>query len=110
MLRFAMLTRLSASALRSPQSLEELEKQVMERIATECPGVEWVHNYAVLGGCDYLDIFTAPDIDTAMKVATIIRTFGHATTEVWSLSEWTAYKELIRGLPPGAVAGAGEGI
>lgn len=110
MLHFAMLTRLSTSALRSPQSLEELEKQVMERIATECSGVEWVHNYAVLGGCDYLDIFTAPDIDTAMKVATIIRTFGHATTEVWSLSEWTAYKELIRRLPPGEVAGAGEGI
>jgi uncharacterized protein with GYD domain len=110
MLSFAMMTRLAASALRSPQSLEEIEKQVMERIVTECPDVHWVHNYAVLGGCDYLDIFTAPDIETAMKVATIVRTFGHATTEVWSVSEWAAYKELIRRLPPGDVAGAGEGI
>lgn len=110
MLSFVMLTRLSASALRSPQSLEELERRVMKRIGTECPEVEWVRNYAVLGGCDYLDIFNAPDVNAAMKVATLIRTFGHATTEVWSVCEWSAYKELIRRLPPGEMTGAGEGI
>jgi uncharacterized protein with GYD domain len=94
-----MITRLSPDALSSPRSLEDLERKAMEHIRSECPGVEWVHNYAILGPCDYLDIFRAPDTDTAMKVATIIRTFGNAYTEVWAATEWERYKEMIRHLP-----------
>jgi uncharacterized protein with GYD domain len=110
MLTFVMLTRLSPGALRAPQSLEQLEQRVMERIRSECPQVTWVHNYAILGGCDYLDIFTAPDLTTALKVSTIVRTYGHAHTEVWTATDWKAYKELIRHLPAGEVVGKGEGI
>ena len=55
---------------------------------------------AVLGPADYLDIFTAPGVETATKVATIIRTFGHATTEVWAATEWEKFEGLLRSLPP----------
>jgi uncharacterized protein with GYD domain len=99
---FVMLTRLAPAALESPRTLEELEKRVMERIRSECPRVEWVHNFAVLGPYDYLDVFRAPDLDTAFKVATIVRSFGHAHTEVWGATEWAAYKGLIRDLPGGS--------
>jgi len=99
MMTFVMLTRLSPSALHSPRSLEELERQVKEEIRTDCPEVEWVHNYAILGDCDYLDIFKAPDMETALKVATIVRTFGHAHTEIWAATEWRSYKDIIRELP-----------
>lgn len=96
---FIMVTRLASEALRSPRSLEALERQAMERVRSECPGVEWVGNYAILGPWDYLDIFRAPDIETAMKVATLIRTFGHAQTEVWPGTEWRQFKEIVRDLP-----------
>lgn len=96
---FIMLTRLSPDALKSPQTLEELERQAVKKIQSQCPGVEWIHNYAVLGNCDYVDIFNAPDIETAMKVSTVIRTFGHAQTEVWPATEWRQYKEMIRNMP-----------
>jgi hypothetical protein len=43
---------------------------------------------------------TAPDIETATKVATNIRTFGHATTEVWAANEWEKLTGLLRSLPP----------
>lgn len=99
---FVMLTQLSHGSLRSPAALEELERQVMKRIRAECAGVEWSESYAVLGPYDYVDIFVAPDNDAAMKVATIIRTFGHAQTEVWPATEWRAYKEMVRSLPAGA--------
>jgi len=99
---FVMLTRLSPHALKSPQSLEELEGRVMERIRSECPKVEWVHNLAVLGPHDYVDVFRAPDTETAFKVATLIRTFGHAHTEIWTGLEWARFKDLVRALP-GAV-------
>lgn len=96
---FVMITRLSPDALTSPRSLEELERQAMTHIRKECPQVEWLHNFAILGPCDYLDIFRAPDIETAMKISTIIRTYAHAYTEIWAASEWERFKEMIRHLP-----------
>ncbi len=96
---FIMLTRLNEDAVRSPRGLEQLERDAMSRIRNECPGVEWLGSYAVLGPCDYLDIFIADDIDTAARVSTLIRTFGHAKTEIWAATEWDRFKEIVRTLP-----------
>lgn len=96
---FIMLTRLSAEAVQSPKNLEQLERKVMDQVRTECPGVDWLGSYAVLGPCDYVDIFRANDIEAATRVSALIRTFGHAQTEVWPATEWTRFKELVRNLP-----------
>lgn len=77
-----MLTRLDPEAVRSPAALEDLEHQAMERVRKECPVIEWVVSYAILGPCDYLDIFCAMDVETASRVSTLVRTFGHARTEI----------------------------
>jgi uncharacterized protein with GYD domain len=106
---FVLLTRLAPEALRSPKTLEKLEREAMRRVRAECPEVEWVNNCAVLGPYDYLDIFRAPDIETAAKVATLIRVFGHAHTETWAAVEWDRYKAIIRDLPDGEIIGADEG-
>ena len=65
---YIMLTRLSPEALTRPGAVANLNKKVEERIRQECPGVKWLANYAVLGPCDYLDVFEAPDADTATRV------------------------------------------
>lgn len=98
---FIMLTRLAHGALRTPEAFEQLEKEVKGRIKEHFGGdaIEWVASYAVLGPYDYVDIFHAPDVDAAMKVATIIRTFGHAHTEVWAAAEWSRFKDMVRSLP-----------
>ncbi len=98
MATFIMLTRLGQQDLKSPASLPDLSHEVMEHIRKDCPGVEWKASYAVLGPTDYLDIFSAPDIDEAAKVATIIRTVGHATTEIWAATEWEKFANLTRDL------------
>lgn len=103
MLTFIMLTRLSPDALHSPGTLEELEQKVMDHIQNDYPAVEWVQNFAILGPCDYLDIFRAPNLETAMGVATIVRTYGHASTEVWTATEWKKYKKMIHELPKAAL-------
>jgi uncharacterized protein with GYD domain len=100
MATFIMLTRLSHGALKSPEELEKLERQVADRIGAECPVVEWSASYATLGPYDYMDIFEAPDIESATKVATIIRTFGHAHTETWAATDWQRFKEISRDILP----------
>lgn len=96
---FIMLTRLSPDAVQSPRNLEQLERKVMDQIRNECPGVDWLGSYAILGPYDYLDIFRANDIEAAARVSALIRTFGHAQTEVWPAEEWTRFKEIVRNLP-----------
>lgn len=95
---FVMLTRLNPDAARSPAALEQLERQAMDRIRQKCPEVEWISSYAILGSCDYLDVFPAPDIETAARVSTLIRTFGHAQAEIWTATEWDRFKEVVRSL------------
>jgi len=96
---FVMLTRLSSHAVGAPKELEALEKKVMTRLRIECPQVDWLFNYALLGPYDYLDVFRVADIADAFRVAAIVRSFGHAHTEIWPAEKWGTFKSMIRDLP-----------
>ena len=72
----------------------ELNAQLEEHIKQQCPEVKWVANYAVLGPYDYLEVFEAPDNDAATKVALLVRSFGHATTETWVATPWEKFADL----------------
>jgi uncharacterized protein with GYD domain len=92
---YVVLTRVSPDALKSPDSLLELEQQVKTQVERECPEVKWITNYAVMGPYDYLDLFEAPDNETAMRVSTIIRSVGHSATELWPATEWSSFRENV---------------
>ncbi len=92
---FVMMTSLSSETLQSPKSIEDREKDVMRHIRDECPEVKWQHSYAVLGPYEYIDIFEAPDIQTAQKVALLTRTYGHANAQVLPATEWSNYKAVL---------------
>jgi len=96
---FVMATRLAAGALEPPKTLETWERAAVGRIQSQKMDVKWVASYAILGPYDYVDIFEAASSDIAMQVAVLIRTFGHAHTEVWPATSWDHFKDLIRELP-----------
>jgi uncharacterized protein with GYD domain len=92
---FVMLTRLAPTAVHSPDDLKTLETKAVAAVKEHCPAVEWKANFALLGPYDYLDVFDAPDLETATKVSVLIRTVGHAHTEVWPATPWQRFKQLI---------------
>ena len=94
-----MLTRVSSDLLGAPRSLENVEHQFMDAVRADCPNVKWLHSYAMMGPYDYLDVFQAPDNDTAAKVSMLSRSYGKGTSEVWPATEWGSFKKMIEGMP-----------
>jgi uncharacterized protein with GYD domain len=95
MATYIMLTRVTPEAVKDPESLEDLGKRVTEKLNNQCPDVKWVASYSVLGPYDYVDIFEAPDNETAARVAVIVRSFGHATTETWPATTWERFRAIV---------------
>jgi len=93
---FIMLTRLSPEAVSEPKFVEKVEKKVVDRIKKVCPEVKWIGSYSVLGPYDYVDIFEAPNGETATKVALLVRSLGHATTETWVATKWDRFVQLAK--------------
>ncbi|MCL6641433.1 MAG: GYD domain-containing protein, partial [Candidatus Rokubacteria bacterium] len=56
---YIVLTRLTPEAVKTPGELKRLERAVADHVRKECPEVQWLANYAILGPWDYLDIFEA---------------------------------------------------
>jgi uncharacterized protein with GYD domain len=105
---FVMLTRVQPGGLTSGQSLRHLEERTMAHIRRECPDVEWLQSWALLGPYDYLDFFRAPDLETAAKVSTLVHVHGQSTTETWGAIEWKRFKEMLESMPPEILRSSGE--
>lgn len=93
---YIMLTRITPEAVTDPKYVEKLERKVVDKIAKKCPEVKWIGSYSVLGPYDYVDIFDAPDAESATKVALLVRSFGHGTTETWVATPWDRFVQLAK--------------
>lgn len=91
MASFIMFTKLGTGSVKSPDELAEFSRRAIKKVESDCPLVLWKASCVVLGPMDYVDIFDAPDVETALKVAAAFRTSGNATTDIWAAAEWVEF-------------------
>ena len=82
---FAMLVRLAPDAELDPGRHASVAEGMRARLSAS-PGVRWVASYAVVGPCDFLEIFEAADEVGAVRASAIFRSAaGECSTETWTL-------------------------
>ena len=61
----------------------------------EMPRRQVVNHYSLLGPYDFMDIYEAPDEETAAKVSWITLSMGAATAESWTAIPYGKFLELV---------------
>lgn len=73
---YILLTKLSPDLTRRMKDRENIGKTWIEQVRIKCPEVRFISHYALLGQYDFLDIYEAPDEDSAAKVSMISQANG----------------------------------
>ena len=80
---YVLMTKLDPSATRDPRGRRKAGEDWLARVASLCPGLTWRSHYALLGPYDFMDVYDAPDEDTAFRVSMLSRELGAVSAESW---------------------------
>jgi len=68
---FFLFTKLAPEVGTRMKDRQQLGRAWLEEVKEKCPEVKFVGHYALLGDYDFVDIYEAPDEETAAKVSMI---------------------------------------
>ena len=89
--RYVLMTRLSPSALHDADVRRLAGRHWFDRVKDKCPDVKWIAHYALLGPYDFMDLYDAPDAETAQKVSLLSRAEGAVAAESWQALPYEQY-------------------
>jgi uncharacterized protein with GYD domain len=92
---FVLMTKLSAELAGDPRGRKRAGREWMRQVAEVCPDVKWIAHYALLGQYDFMDIYEAPDVETAHKVSYLSMAGGAANSESWHALPYDKYVSVI---------------
>lgn len=73
---YVLLTKLSPDVTRQMKDRAKIGRSWMDMVKEKCPEVKFINHYALLGQYDFLDIYEAPDEESAAKVSMISQANG----------------------------------
>ena len=91
---YVLMTKLAPDVARQIKDRAKLGRNWFEQVRQKCPGVKFVAHYALLGAYDFLDIYEAPDAETAAKVSMISQANGAYQAESWTAIPYKRFLEL----------------
>jgi uncharacterized protein with GYD domain len=95
---YVLMTKLSTELLRQPKQRAEMGREWLDMVKEKCPDVKFIAHYALLGNFDFMDIYEAPDEETAAKVSLISLSHGALAAESWTAIPYMRYIELTKEL------------
>jgi len=91
---FLLLTKFSPETSRMMKDRERQGREWLDQVKEKCPGVKFIAHYALLGRYDFLDIYEAPDEETAAKVSMISLSNGAFQSESLFAIPYKRFLEL----------------
>lgn len=92
MTTFVLMTKLSPQGFADGTGRRAAGQNWKRKVAQLCPGIRWVAHYALLGPYDFMDVFDAPDVETALKVSLLSKELGAVRAETWPA---VAYEDFL---------------
>ena len=92
---FILMTKLAPGTLDSSEVRKSTGKEWLHKVRACCPDVKWVAHYALLGRYDFMDIYEAPDVETAQKVSLISRAGGALEAESWQALPYDNFLRVL---------------
>ena len=97
---FMLMTKLAPEAIQDAEGRRSTGKHWLEKVRASCPEVKFVSHYAILGPYDFMDIYEAPDVETAHKVSLISRSEGALSAESWQALPYENFLGLLESVSP----------
>lgn len=94
MATYVLMTKLSPAALQGAAGRRETGHGWKREVEALCPGLRWIAHYALLGPYDFMDVYEAPDQETAFKVSLLSREKGALSAESWPAVPYEAFLPL----------------
>ena len=91
---YILLTKLSPEVSRQVKDRAKLGRAWLDQVKEKCPEVNFLSHYALLGAYDFIDIYEAPDEDTAAKVSMISLSNGAFSSESLIAIPYKRFLEL----------------
>ncbi len=95
---YILLTKLSPDLSKQMKDRQEMGRDWLEQVKDKCPEVKFLAHYALLGQFDFLDIYEAPDEDTAAMVSLISQANGASQAQSLPAIPYKRYLKLIKDL------------
>ena len=91
---YILLTKLAPDVSRLMKERAKLGRSWLDQVKKSCPKVKFLAHYAILGQYDFIDIYEAPDIETAAKVSIISQANGAFMAESLTAIPYKRFIEL----------------
>ena len=93
---YILLTKLSPEVSMKMKDRAALGHTWLDQVKKKCPDVKFIAHYAILGQYDFVDIYEAPDVETAAKISMISQANGALHAESLAAIHYKRFLELTK--------------
>jgi len=95
---FMLMTKLSPELTKQVKDRAKMGRAWLDQVKKKCPEVKFKAHYALLGPYDFVDIYEAPDEESAAKVSMISLANGAIQAESWTAIPYQRFLKLAESI------------